>query len=47
MTEQALRPIGGVAPKLQDHHLLRQAMVYVRQSHPQQVLDHGESTARQ
>jgi DNA invertase Pin-like site-specific DNA recombinase len=47
MTEQALRPIGGVVPKLQDHHLRRQAIVYVRQSHPQQVLDHVESTARQ
>jgi len=47
MTEQALRPIGGVAPKLHDHHLRRQAIVYVRQSHPQQVLDHVESTARQ
>ena len=47
MTEQALRPIGGVAPKRQDHHLRRQAIVYVRQSHPQQVLDHVESTARQ
>ena len=47
MTEQALRSIGGVAPKLHDHHLRRQAIVYVRQSHPQQVLDHVESTARQ
>src|SRR5256886_1585592 len=47
MTEQALRPIGGVVPKLQDHHLRRQAIVYVRQSHPQQVLHHVESTARQ
>src|SRR5262247_711916 len=47
MTEQALRSIGGVAPKLQDHHLRRLAIVYVRQSHPQQVLDHVESTARQ
>jgi DNA invertase Pin-like site-specific DNA recombinase len=46
MTEQALRPIGGVVPKLQDHHLRRQAIVYVRQSHPQHVLDHVESTAR-
>ena len=47
MTEQALRPIGGLVPKLQDHHLRRQAIVYVRQSHPQQVIDHVESTARQ
>ena len=47
MTEQALRSIGGVAPKLHDHHLRRQAMVYVRQSHPQQVAENVESTARQ
>jgi DNA invertase Pin-like site-specific DNA recombinase len=47
MTEPALKPRGEVSPKLQDHHLWRQAMVYVRQSHPQQVVEHGESTARQ
>src|SRR5256884_5106088 len=47
MTAQAVRPIGGVVPKLQDHHLRRQAIVYVRQSHHQQGLDHVESTARQ
>jgi DNA invertase Pin-like site-specific DNA recombinase len=47
MTEQALRSIGGVTPKRQDHHLRRPAIVYGRQSHPQQVLDHVESTARQ
>ena len=46
MTEPALRPRGEVSPKLQDHHLWRQAMVYVRQSHPQQVAEHIESTAR-
>ena len=34
MTEHALRLVGGVTPKLHDHHLRRQAMVYVRQSHP-------------
>jgi DNA invertase Pin-like site-specific DNA recombinase len=33
--------------KLQAHHLDRLAIVYVRQSSPQQVLDHKESTARQ
>ena len=33
--------------KLQSHHLERLALVYVRQSSPQQVLDHQESTARQ
>src|SRR5437660_3244135 len=47
MTEQALRPISGGVPNLQDHHLRRQAIVDVRQSHPQKVLDHVESTARQ
>ena len=34
-------------PKLQPWHLERSAIVYVRQSTPQQVLDHRESTARQ
>lgn len=38
---------GGPGGKLRNHHLRRQAMVYVRQSHPQQVIDHVESTARQ
>ena len=33
--------------KLQPHHLERSAIVYVRQSSPQQVLNHQESTARQ
>ena len=49
MTEQALQPsrLIGIGSKLQDHHLRRQAMVYVRQSHPQQVVQHVESTARQ
>jgi DNA invertase Pin-like site-specific DNA recombinase len=47
MTEPVVRPIAEVSPKLHEHHLWRQAIVYVRQSHPQQVLDHVESTARQ
>ncbi len=34
-------------PKLRPWHLDRLAIVYVRQSTPQQVLDHRESTARQ
>lgn len=34
-------------PKLKAWHLDRSAIVYVRQSTPQQVLDHKESTARQ
>lgn len=38
----ALRPA-----KVRDHHLDRKAIVYVRQSSPQQVADHKESTARQ
>ena len=33
--------------KLQSHHQDRLAFVYIRQSNPQQVLDHQESTARQ
>lgn len=33
--------------KLQSWHLDRSAIVYVRQSTPQQVLEHQESTARQ
>src|SRR5256886_6689446 len=49
MTEPALQPRGvrGVASKLHDYHLQRLALVYVRQSHPQQVIEHVESTARQ
>ncbi|WZO96098.1 recombinase family protein [Isosphaeraceae bacterium EP7] len=35
------------SPKLQSWHLSRSAIVYIRQSTPQQVLDHRESTARQ
>jgi DNA invertase Pin-like site-specific DNA recombinase len=35
------------SPKLQPWHFDRSAVVYVRQSTPQQVLDHQESTARQ
>src|SRR5579884_2814865 len=33
--------------KVKPHHLQRQAIVYVRQSSPQQVLHNGESTERQ
>ena len=35
------------SPKLRAWHLDRSAFVYVRQSTPQQVSDHQESTARQ
>ncbi len=49
MTEPARKPIGvgGMGAKLHDHHLRRLAIVYVRQSHPQQVVEHVESWARQ
>lgn len=49
MTEPTLqsRGVRGVASKLHEYHLQRLAIVYVRQSHPQQVVAHGESTARQ
>jgi len=33
--------------KVRDHHLDREAIVYIRQSSPQQVAEHKESTARQ
>jgi DNA invertase Pin-like site-specific DNA recombinase len=38
----ALRPA-----KVRDHHRDRKAIVYIRQSSPQQVAEHKESTARQ
>src|SRR5262245_12551115 len=47
MTERQLRLPGGGLAKIQAYHLTRQAMVYVRQSRPQQVAEHIESTARQ
>ena len=40
-------PAPARSPKLQCWHTARTAVVYVRQSTPQQVLDHRESTARQ
>ncbi len=40
-------PASWNSKKLQPHHLERSAIVYVRQSSPQQVLDHQESTIRQ
>jgi DNA invertase Pin-like site-specific DNA recombinase len=46
MPERTLRPSGGGLAKIQAYHLTRQAMVYVRQSRPQQVAEHVESTAR-
>jgi hypothetical protein len=49
MPEPSLNPsgAGGIGSKLRDHPLRRQAIVYVRQSHPQQVVENVESTARQ
>jgi DNA invertase Pin-like site-specific DNA recombinase len=47
MTERTLRPSGGGLAKIQAYHRTRQAMVYVRQSRPQQVAEHVESTALQ
>jgi DNA invertase Pin-like site-specific DNA recombinase len=49
MIEPTRQPldVGVPGAKLQDHHLRRQAMVYIRQSHPHQVLENIESTARQ
>ena len=49
MTEPSLHPsgAGGIGSKLRDHHLRRQAIVSVRQSHPQPVAENVESTARQ
>jgi DNA invertase Pin-like site-specific DNA recombinase len=35
------------SPKIRPWHLERSALVYVRQSTPQQVAEHQESTARQ
>jgi DNA invertase Pin-like site-specific DNA recombinase len=40
-------PIGGQGSKVQEEHQERLAMVYVRQSTPQQVLDHQESARLQ
>src|SRR6266508_1755423 len=41
MIESALHPsgVGGIGSKLRDHHLRRQAIVYVRQSHPQHLVE--------
>ena len=45
MTTAPLDP--ATSPRLRPWHLDRAAIVYVRQSTPQQVTDHQESTARQ
>jgi DNA invertase Pin-like site-specific DNA recombinase len=47
-TAGAIPPIGVPRPsKIRDRHLDRLAVVYVRQSSPQQVLEHRESRERQ
>ena len=43
----AQAPRGRRSPKIRDRHLDRLAVVYIRQSSPQQVLDHKESRERQ
>jgi DNA invertase Pin-like site-specific DNA recombinase len=41
-------PVGrGAEPKIHPRHLLREALIYVRQSHPNQVQRHPESARRQ
>jgi len=43
----AVRPVCSGGDKIRDRHLERIAIVYVRQSRPQQVLEHRESRERQ
>ncbi len=46
----AIRPthlLAARSAQVRDHHLDRKAIVYIRQSSPQQVAEHKESTARQ
>ncbi len=43
----AVRPAALRSSKIQDYHLTRLAVVYIRQSTPQQILDHRESRERQ
>ena len=40
-------PMSLLSPKIRAWHLQRKAVVYIRQSTPQQVLDHRESADRQ
>jgi DNA invertase Pin-like site-specific DNA recombinase len=40
-------PLSLASPKIRPWHLQRKAVVYIRQSTPQQVLDHRESADRQ
>jgi DNA invertase Pin-like site-specific DNA recombinase len=43
----ATQPVALRSSKIQDYHLTRLAVVYVRQSSPQQILNHRESCERQ
>src|SRR5471030_2987759 len=40
-------PLSLTSPKIRDWHLQRKAVVYIRQSTPQQVVEHRESADRQ
>ena len=45
--ERTTVPVERVAdPKIYPRHLVRQALIYVRQSHPNQVQRHPESARR-
>jgi hypothetical protein len=46
-TAPTTQPVALRSSKIQDYHLNRLAVVYVRQSSPQQILDHRESRERQ
>jgi DNA invertase Pin-like site-specific DNA recombinase len=43
----ATQPVALRSSKIQDYHLTRLAIVYIRQSTPQQIMDHRESRERQ
>ena len=47
VSEASAQPTVWSSTKLRARHFEGAALVYVRQSTPQQVLDHRESTARQ
>ena len=40
-------PLSLMSPKIRDWHRQRKAVVYIRQSTPQQVIEHRESADRQ
>jgi DNA invertase Pin-like site-specific DNA recombinase len=46
--DRTMQPLMAVSdPKIHVRHLTRQALIYVRQSHPNQVRHHPESARRQ